>query len=213
MNGYAEHCVGRELMSDEQLLWVGQPGRGWRLRPADAFLIPFALVWTGFAIFWEIMALFMVAPAGRFGLIFPLFGLPFVLVGLYMLAGRFWLDARRRAFTCYGLTDRRAIIVSGQFRRTVKSVELAGMTDLSMTEHWGGRGSIHAGPRMAWPGMWYGWGGPGMWFDNSSNVLFELIVDARSVFRLIREARRPTQPAGIASTQTAPASDKVHGLR
>ena len=46
---------------------------------------------------------------GAFGVLFPLFGLPFVMVGVGMLSSPFWLR-RRAKRTCYALTDRRAIL-------------------------------------------------------------------------------------------------------
>ena len=48
-----QDSVHGELGSDEQLLWTGAPKTGLRLRPSDATLIPFSLIWGGFAIYWE----------------------------------------------------------------------------------------------------------------------------------------------------------------
>jgi hypothetical protein len=53
-----QDIVQRELRSDEQLIWSGRPGRGLRLRSSDALMIPFSLLWGGFAIFWEYSVLF-----------------------------------------------------------------------------------------------------------------------------------------------------------
>ena len=86
----------------EKLLWSGQPKQGMRLQAGDAFMIPFSLLWGGFAIFWEIAALGIgFSPHGRaattakepnfIAYIFPLWGIPFVLMGLYMIFGRFFL--------------------------------------------------------------------------------------------------------------------------
>ncbi len=54
-------------------------------------MIPFSIMWAGFALFWEFMVLMTDAP-----FFFKLWGIPFVLVGLYMLIGRFVVDAMQK---------------------------------------------------------------------------------------------------------------------
>ena len=44
---------------------------------------------------------------------FRMWGIPFVAVGLYMVFGRFFADAKQRSKTYYGVTSERVIIVSG----------------------------------------------------------------------------------------------------
>ena len=61
-----------------------------------------------------------------------IWGIPFVLTGLYLIADRFLVDAGLRAKTFYGLTDRRAIIMSGPFSRTIHSLLLGTLTDISL---------------------------------------------------------------------------------
>ena len=45
-----------ELLKDEQILWSGQPETSVVFTNADIF-VPFSLLWGGFAVFWELMAL------------------------------------------------------------------------------------------------------------------------------------------------------------
>ena len=85
---------------------------------SELFLTPFALLWCGFAIFWE----WQVLQAPNAPVFFVLWGVPFVLIGLYMVFGRFFVDALQRAKTFYGVTNERVIIVSGLFGRKVKSL-------------------------------------------------------------------------------------------
>lgn len=93
------YSMDKELRSDERVIWKGRPATGIRLRGSDAFMIPFSLLWCGFAIFWEVSAL-TIAPSDKaVGFIFPLFGIPFVLAGLYFVFGRFIFDAKSREKT------------------------------------------------------------------------------------------------------------------
>jgi len=96
------------LLADEHLLWTGRPDPSRHFAGSDVFLVPFSVMWGGFAIFWVGAALAEGAP-----LPFVLFGLPFAVVGLYFIFGRFWFKARRKRQTAYGLTERRALIAVG----------------------------------------------------------------------------------------------------
>src|SRR6186713_2604653 len=98
MNAEAEIELGPRLDAGESLLWSGRPRQGMLLRPADVFLIPFSLLWGGFAIFWETTVVKSGAP-----IFMQLWGIPFVLAGLYLIVGRFFVDARLRSRTYYGL--------------------------------------------------------------------------------------------------------------
>lgn len=182
----AEQVIARELEPGERLLWSGVPKQGLLLRGSDAFVIPFSLLWGGFAIFWEGSVLQSGAP-----FFFALWGIPFVLVGLYLIVGRFFVDASQRAGTAYGFTDKRVVISSGVFSRTVKSLSLRTVSDMTVTERRDRSGTIALGPTPPW-GQWYaGAAWPGL--AAQRGPAFELIEDAKSVYTQLLSAQSAAQ--------------------
>jgi hypothetical protein len=76
-----------------------------------------------------------------FGIVFPLFGLPFIGVGLGMLGMPF--GARRKAAqTIYGLTDRRLIRISAGRKRESASVMLSQMGPIDVSADADGCGTL-----------------------------------------------------------------------
>ena len=178
-------AIQRELSPSETPLWWGRPRQGLVIRGSDAFLIPFSLLWCGFAVFWEASVLRAPhAPA-----FFALWGIPFVLVGVYFVVGRFFVEARQRANTYYAVTSERVIIVSGVVTRTVKSLSLGTLTDLSVSETGAGEGTITFGAQHPMAPMFAGMRGwPGA--EQQLGPRFDLICDAKSVYETIRSAQR-----------------------
>jgi hypothetical protein len=189
-----ETIISSHLQSGERLLWSGKPAQGIRFRKQDIFMIPFSLMWGGFAIFWEVMALSTVFKGKATGdfpavaIFFPLWGVPFVLIGLYLIFGRFIFDAKKRASTFYGVTGQRIIIVSGLFSQTIKSLNLRTLTDISMDQKNDGSGTITFGAtnpmtgffgRSSWPGAY-----------QSLSPAFDMIENASEVYRVITEAQK-----------------------
>lgn len=191
-----EDVVRAHIEPDEQVRWCGQPLQGIRLSRQDLFLIPFSLLWGGFAILWEVMALGIFfcasaeedAPPLPVAIIFPLFGLPFVLIGLYLIFGRFFVDARRRARTFYGITDSRIIILTGLFSQTVKTLNLRTLSDLSMSQKADGSGTITFGPAHPFTAFFVGasWPGTG-WYSPPS---FGPLANVSEAYNVIRDAQR-----------------------
>jgi len=179
----ASRQLQRELGARERLLWSGQPKRGLMLRASDGFLIPFSLLWCGFAIFWEWQVLRGGAPG-----FFALWGIPFVLIGLYLVIGRFFVDALQRARTCYGLTNERILIISGVFSRSTRSLDLESLPELSLSEGRHGGGTIALGRGGSPSGWLQGPGWPGMNRDGPPQL--EGIPKARQVYDIIRTAQK-----------------------
>jgi len=182
MDVIPEQRLARELASNEHLLWAGRPRQGIFFRPSDAMMVPFSLLWCGFAIFWESSVVTTGAPW-----FFKLWGVPFVVAGLYFVAGRFYTDARMRERTVYGVTSDRVVIISGLFRESVQSLPLRGISDLTLSERRDGSGTITLGPGSpmsafavpTWPAS-----------RQETSPTFDGIPHARVVYDLIRGAQR-----------------------
>ena len=188
MENTARPMIDATLSPGERLLWSGQPRGGVRLRGSDVFVIPFTLLWCGFAIFWEFMAVTKTKGTGPGSAVAPLFGLPFVLVGLYLVFGRFIVDAQMRRRIFYGITNERIIIVSGLFTQRTKSLNLRTLTDVTLTERSDGSGTIAFGPAGSF-GQWFapaGWPGAGQYAVPS----FDMIDQAKDVYETIRQAQK-----------------------
>jgi len=132
--------ISAELEEGETLLWSAQPRQGFLLHPSDAFMIPFSIVWGCSSIFWEYQVLASDAP-----LIMALIGVPFVIIGLYLIAGRFYYDAKLRGKTFYGITDRRIIILSGMREKQTHYVAIGEIENLQKFENRDGSGSLVLG--------------------------------------------------------------------
>jgi hypothetical protein len=117
---------------------------------------------------------------------FALWGIPFVLMGNYMVWGRFLADMWQRSKTYYAVTNDRIIILSGLFSRKVKSLNLRTLTDISMDQKFDGTGNITFGPTTPWSN-WYVAQWPGTTRQTPS---FEGIPDVKSVYQVIKEAQR-----------------------
>jgi hypothetical protein len=106
------------LRPGEELLWHGGPARSFTLAPADTFLIPFSVMWLAFACFWE-------TGVARSGSVFgAVWGLPFIALGLYAVAGRFVYKRYQHRHTAYGVTSDRAIVVTP---RSFRDLSLRGV--------------------------------------------------------------------------------------
>ncbi len=189
------------LRPGETLLWSGVPDPAVTFAPADRFLIPFSVLWGGFAVFWETTAI-----TDGAGVLFALWGVPFVLLGLYMLVGRFFYKKRRKRRTAYGVTPRRAIVVVGDDQvsdtpvgdvpTTVRRGK-NGHVSVAFGAPRGGNYLFALGPGTRWPsntGMEglnrFGGGGEGP-------VSFDDVADGEALLRALDRAREQVErPVG-----------------
>ena len=106
-----------------------------------------------------------------------------------MIVGRFFVEAKQRARTWYGLTNERIIIVSGLFERKVESLNLRTLTDLSLSETKNGEGNISFGCRSLFGSMFSGFAGwPGM--KAYLGPRFDMIPNVKIVYETIRTTQR-----------------------
>jgi hypothetical protein len=170
-----------ELNSGERIIWSGQPQQGFMLRPADALVIPFSFMWAGFAVFWEFGVISSGAP-----FFFMLWGIPFVLVGLYITIGRFFVDMLQRSRTFYALTTERVIILSGLFTQNVKTIKLQRLPEINLTTRSNGRGTITFGASHPMSWMYAGGGFPTTARYHMAPS-FEMINNAKMVYQKIKQ--------------------------
>lgn len=179
----AQQSIQPYLNNHERLLWVDKPGTGIQFSKADWFLIPFGLFFTAFSIFWIFMAITLsdeVAPR-----LFSLFGIPFVLMGVYVLFGRHLSDAIKRANSVYAVTTQRALILN-QRSRMLNSFPLEQLRDITYTQGPDGSGNLYLGaldPRFqilqgtSWPGVKYP---PTFQKIQQIQHVYSLLIEARS---------------------------------
>jgi hypothetical protein len=177
------------LLPGERLLWEGRPVRHQLLRPADLLLIPFTVIWCGFAISGEVLVLASFGPS-----LFALFGLPFVLIGLYLTVGRFVVRAVVSRRTRYVVTDRRLLVLGlGVSGNRVATRYLHSLPPPVIIEAADGSGSLAFGafPSLADTFNRYRYQIVGPW-SRYPSVTFVLrhVPDVRRVGDLIADAQR-----------------------
>lgn len=181
MTSESEVALRGYLMPGERVLWQGKPEvRPFVMRGAW-FIIPFSLLWGGFAIAWEVSAIL-----GRGGLFFALWGIPFVLLGLYMIFGRLFVAKREAERTRYAITDRRVLVLGGAFSRSLVELDLDRLPGAQLDESRDGVGTITFGTPVGFMRLPPGWPTMGMYRAPSA---FQSIRDVRRTFDTLQQAR------------------------
>lgn len=177
----AQSEISSIIGPDETLVWTGQPKRGIVFRTLDLFIFPISFLISLFGLFWVFISS-QTSPA------FALFGIPFILIALFLGVGRFIADAQIRKNSAYGLTDKRVIIKTGILQRNVKSINLDSLSNVEFTERADGSGNISFGPRNAY--VYFG----NALYNNrlafNSYPQFEMIPNVQQVYNKIMELQR-----------------------
>ena len=190
-------AVQPELTSGESILWAGQPNTRVIFHREDLFLVPFSLLWGGFAIFWEAGVSGFWGSGQRpngpwfFGM---LWGIPFVLIGQYLIWGRFFYAAWKKRRTHYALTNRRVIVVQNGWKRQMASTYIDTLPTLIKEGGSNGVGTLRFA--QAEP-MWSGRRGWGAWdgMNVGSAPVFVDVEDVDSVYRLVSDLREKARTA------------------
>ena len=154
-----EYELRPHLNSGEKLLWAGRPAQGIVLTRQDGYLIPF-------------------------GVLLVAAGLRFIPMVIYIvIVGRLLANLWYRSRLIYGVTDRRAIILSGMRRRSVQSIYLSSLSALTLEERRDGSGTIYFGDP---PSYLRGASGIGFW--QGLGPQFFRIADVKTVYTIAQEA-------------------------
>ncbi len=193
LNADDERSLNNELLPGESVLWSGKPNLSVILHASDWGMIPFSLVWAGFTLFWEAGVSGIGPWQGKLdaNLFMTLWGAMFVVIGQYMVWGRFVYAAWKKTKVVYVVTNRRAVtVVRGPGAKSI-STFLNGISLLGKDIRADGIGTIR-------------FGAPGPLFNNRRGGRkqtmdglflgedFPVFVDingASEVFKLVSELR------------------------
>jgi hypothetical protein len=191
MGGFmADETINKELLSGERVLWSGRPDTKKIFSSSDLFLVPFSLLWAGFAIFWEYNAITInITRSGLMGVVFPVFGGFFVVMGLYMMFGRFIYKFYDKKNTVYAITNKRILIVRGLFGKKVNALFIDKIDNVIKSNGSGGFGNIVFGNQQFGYGMYGNSGWPLSYGHGITAPAFYDIAEVDRVYDIFQHGR------------------------
>lgn len=185
-----EYVFNEELLKDERVLWEGKPNINVMFTGMDYFLVPFSLIWCTFAIFWEMgtLELLPFSNNNEIPTFLPLFGIPFVLIGLYFVFGRFLYKRFKKKNTFYAITNKRVLIVTNLKNKSMQSKYINTINSINYSQKNNGMGTIRFGEFNLFADM----------YENTGLVFFSLgkptlaffdIDDVQKIYRLINSLK------------------------
>jgi hypothetical protein len=225
-------CVRKELAEGEEVQWAGQPRSGrFALRALPIALV--GIFFTGFALFWVASALEMQerraefdrqwnaqrdrmggapsSPSTTTGFsvedVFPLLGIPFVVVGLGMACSPLWMIHKART-TAYLVTNRRAIIFDGGWSTHVRSFGPSELGRLERRQKADGSGDVILAKETRYTAGYYS-GSPGRgghWAPGGLSIKeigFFGIPQVKFVEQLLQDLAAGRKGAGTCGPESA----------
>lgn len=120
---------------DEYILWSGKPSRIHLFNGQDLIMIPFALFWLSFSLFWEWQVI-----QSRQSIILCVWGIPFVMIGVYLLLIRPFYQASVTRRTYYAITNKQLMIKQGE---KISFYTASQLPPFSLKVHRDGTGSLY----------------------------------------------------------------------
>lgn len=101
-------------------------------------------MWGGFALFWEFNVLKITLNKNTFEP-FGLFGVPFVIIGLYFIFGRFIYKAWKKKHTYYAITNKRVLVLTETVSRNIRAIFINAIPSVNKSTNKVGVGTIKFG--------------------------------------------------------------------
>ncbi len=180
-----------KLLPDETIHWYGKPNAWAILAIGDRFLIPFSLLCGIFAFYWEYTTFNLesqIISGGPFTYLYPITGIPVILVALYLMIGRFFYKFWLKTRTTYAVSNKRLMVITqGKVRKERFQFLNHIKTILKMTDK-NGAGSLTFGD-LGRGGLFTNAGIFLIDKDFQGIVSFFDISDAEEVYQLVEQLR------------------------
>ena len=140
---HLQELIKTELEIGERIDWCEMPVKAF-FTPQSVASVLFGIPWTAFAVFWTVAAgIGTISIKGGISVftLFPLFGIPFILIGIGMLSAPLFTYFKSRK-TVYVITDRRAITFEGGRSTVIRSYTPQKLQSLYRNEKRDGVGDV-----------------------------------------------------------------------
>lgn len=191
LNPDEQQRLQSELSNGESLVWTGKPNPNIIFHPSDWYMIPFSLLWGGFAIFWEggVTGFFGFTKGDHVPSFMVLWGIPFVLIGQYFIWGRFFYAAWKKKRILYAITNRRVLVLSLPPQAKIISSFIESISAIDRDIHANGSGTLKFGQIVNQWGRGGNFNSMDGLYLNAGVPVFVDIDDAANVYGIVADHR------------------------